>query len=208
MEKFAEKEQLIIAYSYDSDCKRLIGSFEYLWAEGTGLAANSTDIQPPTFKNGKIPTFDEDAQKWNLVDDNRRKTVYSTVNQSKSTIDYVGKIKDGFTLLEPTSTYDTWTGKAWADQRTDEEKEAERLKQFTTLNRLQFKLVLHENDLLQSIEDAIESIEDPKMKMKIQIQYSEADKFERTSESVQYMLQLMNLTSDEADKLWLQAMTF
>lgn len=205
MNLISEKDQLIIAYSFDQECKRLIGSFEYLWVVGTGLAANSTDIQPPTFKAGKIPVFDETAQKWNLVEDHRGKTVYSTADQSKSKIDYVGKIKDGFTLLEPTSTFETWTNKAWLDQRTDEEKEAERLKQFLPLTRRQFKLTLLENDLLATVESKIDLTEDPVQKTRIQIEYTESEKFERQSESVAYMVGMLDLSTEQVDAMWLQA---
>jgi len=76
-----------------------------------------------------------------------------------------------------------------------------------TLTRRQFKLTLLENDLIQVVESAIESIADQKLKTRIQIEYTESEKFERTSESVKYMLQLMNLTDEQADTLWLQAMT-
>lgn len=202
MNLISEKDQLIIAYSFDPDCKRLIGSFEYNWVEGTGLAANSTDIQPPNFKIGKIPVFDEDAQKWNLVEDHRNKTVYSTVNQSKSVIDYVDKIKDGFTLLEPTSTFQTWTGDAWADQRTDEEKEALKLASYPTLTNRQFHLTLVMKNLEDVVRSAIDAIEDPKRKAIIDIEFNKADSFKRTGTSMLFMQEQMGMSNDELNALW------
>ena len=56
MTLIAEQEQIIIAYSFDHADKHLIGSFEYHWAIGTGLAAHSTNLKPPAFKTGQIPT--------------------------------------------------------------------------------------------------------------------------------------------------------
>ena len=202
MNLISEKDQLIIAYSFDQECKRLIGSFEYNWVAGTGLAANSTDIQPPIFKTGKIPVFDETAQKWNLVEDHRGKTVYSTADQSKSKIDYVGEIKDGFTPLEPTSIFETWTGKAWLDQRTDEEKEALKLASYPALTTRQFHLTLVMKDLEDTVRSAIDAIEDQKRKAIINIEFNKADNFKRTGTSMLFMQEQMNMSNDELNELW------
>ena len=207
MTLIADKEQIITAYSYDRDDQHLIGSFEYHWAVGTGLAAQSTNIKPPAAKVGLVQVFDEEAQKWSQVEDHRLKTAFSTETKSAEKVDYIGKIKDGFTLLEPTSRFDTWTGTEWKDQRTDEEKETERLMQFLPLTRRQFKLALNSNDQLETVESKINQIDDPKQKALIQIEYMESEKFERQSESVKYMINMLDLTAEQVDAMWLQAMT-
>ena len=76
-----------------------------------------------------------------------------------------------------------------------------------SLSRRQFKLALLENGLLNTVEQMIESIEDPIIKARIQIEYSESERFERSNESVQYMLGVLNLTSDQVDEMWHFAMT-
>ena len=76
-----------------------------------------------------------------------------------------------------------------------------------SLNRRQFKLALLENGLLNTFEEMIESIEDPTIKARIQIEYSESECFERSNESVQYMLGVLELTSDQVDEMWRFAMT-
>lgn len=207
MTLIAEKEQIITAYSYDRDDKHLIGSFEYHWAIGTGLAAQSTNIKPPAAKVGLVQVFDENEQKWSQVEDHRLKTIFSTETKVANKVDYVGPIKNGFTLLEPASQFDTWDGEKWLDQRTDDEKEAERLKQFASLTRRQFKLTLLENGLLETIESKINQIEDPKQKSRIQIEYLESEKFERQSESVIYMINMLELTVEQVDQMWLHAMS-
>ena len=83
-----------------------------------------------------------------------------------------------------------------------------RLLQFKSLTRRQFKLALLENGLLETIEQMIESIEDPIVKTRIQIEYSESERFERTNDSVKYMLGVLDLTSDKVDEMWLQALNF
>lgn len=90
---------------------------------------------------------------------------------------------------------------------TDEQKEAHRLSQFSPLTRRQFKLTLLENELLETIESKIELIEDPKQKSRIQIEYLESEKFERTSESVVYMINMLELTAEQVDQMWLHAMS-
>lgn len=53
----------------------------------------------------------------------------------------------------------------------------------------------------------IGAIEDPTLKSRIQIEYSESERFERTNESVQYMLGVLDLTSDQVDEMWRYAIT-
>lgn len=89
----------------------------------------------------------------------------------------------------------------------DEEKELLRLSQFRPLTRRQFKLALLENGLLETVEQIIESIEDPILKTRIQIEYSESERFERTNESVKYMLGVLDLTLDQVDDMWRYALT-
>lgn len=203
----SEKTQIIIVYSYDADDQRLIGSFEYRWDIGTGLPNQSTNITPPKLVSGKVPVFNIEIEKWILVEDNRDKTVYSTTTQAESKIDYIGAIKDGFTELKPSSIFDTWTGTEWFDARTDEEKEAHRLSAYAPLSRRQFKLALLNHDLLLTVESSINAIEDPRLKMRIKIEYEESQTFLRTNTSVIYMLPLLKLTDQQVDEMWLEAMT-
>lgn len=89
---------------------------------------------------------------------------------------------------------------------SDEEIESVRLAQFLPLTRRQFKLALLENDLLETIEQAIATVSDKTLKMRIQIEYSESERFERSNESVQYMLSILNLTEQQVDEMWLYAL--
>ena len=90
---------------------------------------------------------------------------------------------------------------------SDEEKELFRLTQFKPLTRRQFKLALLENGLLETVEHMISGIEDPSIKARIQIEYSESERFERSNQSVQYMLGVLDLTSDQVDEMWRYAIT-
>lgn len=79
-------------------------------------------------------------------------------------------------------------------------------KHLRTLTRRQFKLALMQNDLLTAIETAIASIDDAALKTLIEIEYNEATSFERTSDSVAYMGALLDLTSEQMDAMWTQAL--
>lgn len=85
---------------------------------------------------------------------------------------------------------------------TDEEKEQIYLSNFPALTRRQFKLALLDNGLLNSVEASIEAIKDPIMKQRVQIEYSESERFERGNPSVKYMMDELNLNLEEVDKLW------
>lgn len=90
---------------------------------------------------------------------------------------------------------------------TDEEIEQLRLAEFTALTRRQFKLALLQNNLLETVEQSIAAIEDTTLKTRIEIEYNESEKFERSNDSVQYMLSILNLTDEQVDEMWRYAMT-
>lgn len=83
---------------------------------------------PPEFKNGYWPC--EKNGKWILIEDNREKTVYNIETKSAEKIDYLGKIKDGFTLLEPFE-FCRWEGEKWI--LDEEEKREFKIKKNVTI---------------------------------------------------------------------------
>lgn len=70
------------------------------------------------------------------------------------------------------------------------------------LSRRQFKLAMLENNLADAIETQINQIEDAKQKAIIQIEYTEATEFVRTSESVKYMCNLLGLSEEQVNQMW------
>ena len=81
------------------------------------------------------------------------------------------------------------------------------VKSLKPLTRRQFKLVLLDNDLLGDLETAISNIEDTIEKKRIEIEYTESDKFARTSESVKTMFALINQTEEQINQMWEQGLT-
>ena len=205
---FAEQDSTITAYSFDAVTKEYISSFEYFWAVGTGLAANSTQLQPLESKQGFAVLYDEESAVWSYIEDLRGTKVFSTSTQQESEIDYLGPIKEGFTTIKPLSFFETWTGEGWADQRTDEEKEAERLKQFTPLTRYQFFRALLENGYKSAdIEAKIQTIEDEFQRELFMLGWQSATNFVRTDESVLHMQNMLGWTDAQVDQMWEHALT-
>lgn len=89
---------------------------------------------------------------------------------------------------------------------TEDEKRAAYLASLKNLTRRQFKLTLLDFDLLDTIESKIAAIEDKATRQRIQIEYTEALEFNRTSDSVLYMCQMLELTESQVDEMWEHAM--
>ncbi|MEJ5137271.1 MULTISPECIES: hypothetical protein [Acinetobacter] len=112
------------------------------------------------------------------------------------------------TYSEPRPThFHIWSRGQWVDKRTSTEKRADYLNTLRPLTRRQFKLALLENNLLEKVESTIENIPDLSLRKRFQIEYTESDEFQRQSESVIAMCNLLELKDEEVDILWQQAMT-
>ena len=98
-------------YNYNKDTRELISealATESPLEKGVFLIpANATKKEPLALKSGFAVCFDETSEKWEYIEDNRNKTVYSTIDKRESKIDYLGDIKDGFTFDKPTE-FDKW----------------------------------------------------------------------------------------------------
>jgi len=92
-------------------------TFEYTgWSDeyinvGVSMPGHSTDIDPGDEVDGKIAVFTNGQ--WELYEDHRGGAVYSTTDASAVTVDYIGPVKDGYTILAPSGPYDKWDGEKW-----------------------------------------------------------------------------------------------
>ena len=89
---------------------------------------------------------------------------------------------------------------------TDEQLYEIYVKSLRPLTRRQFRLALLDVGLLDDLETAISNIEDTAEKRRIEIEYTESDKFARTSEIVKTMFTLINQTEDQINELWEKAL--
>ena len=81
------------------------------------------------------------------------------------------------------------------------------IKSLKPLTRRQFKLILLENGLLEQVETMINSVEDVTQRTRLQIEYTESTEFQRTSNSVKYMCNLLGLTEEQVNQMWEQGLT-
>lgn len=75
------------------------------------------------------------------------------------------------------------------------------------LTRRQFKLTLLNFNMLETIEQKLSEIQDASLRAKLQIEYTEATEFHRTSDSMNAMIQLLGLTSNQVNSMWEYGLT-
>ena len=202
---FAQETKTVRLYSFDSH-GIYCGAFDYKWEVGTGIAANSTLEVPPESQAGFVCVWNNQA--WELKEDHRDKVVYSTLDRSESKVDYIGSIKEGYTLLKPSTEFDSWNGTAWIDLRTDQEKLEYTRSQYPSLTRYQFLRCLLENGFKASdIEAQIQTIEDGFSRELALLGFKEATNFVRTDESIRAMQSVLGLTDEKVDQMWEYALT-
>lgn len=204
---FSKEDKLITVYSYDQDTKEYVGRFEYFWAKDTGLAANSTSVAPTSAAPfGYVLVWD--GVVWKPEEDHRDTTVYSTENKQEVKVDYLGKIKDGFTTLKPETEYQVWTGNSWVDPRTPEQIVNDVATKLPPLTRRQFKLALLENNLSDQVTLKISEIADPMTRARVQIEYEDSTTFERKNPSIELLLASLGLTEEQVNIMWQNALTY
>ena len=116
---------MIKIYRYDVKTKEFIQELEINEAYGTNLPFTTT-AKPLAKKDGFAICFND--TKWEYVEDNRDKTVYTKATKEELKVDYLGKIKDEHTLLVP-NQFDKWDeiSKNWIENI--EKKETQRIQE-------------------------------------------------------------------------------
>ena len=116
---------MIKIYRYDITTKEFIQELEINEAYGTNLPFTTT-VKPLAKKEGFAVCFN--GTKWELVEDNRNKTIYVKATKEELKVDYLGKIKDEHTLLIP-KQFDEWdyNQNKWVENI--EKKETQRIQQ-------------------------------------------------------------------------------
>lgn len=76
------------------------------------------------------------------------------------------------------------------------------------LTRRQFKLALLYENLTDDVEAAIEGIQDTLTKEGVRIEYTEGTKFHRTSDSIQYLASVLDISTEELNTIWEKAVNY
>jgi len=98
-------------------------SLEYL-PQGVGLPALCFVDKPTLPKVGLALVRSLDGSAWETPPDYRGKTVYSTETGQPESVTRIGELDNGVTLLAPATPYDTWNGKTWVTDTTQQQDAA------------------------------------------------------------------------------------
>ena len=131
-------------------------------------------------------------------------------------LDLLNKINSGYRVFsdltisdQRPSIFHEWINHEWIDNRTEDQKLADEIKWLPALTRRQFRLALINNGYnLSEIEQTIGNIEDDLQRQTIQIEWEDAQIFERTSASLNTMAGLLGLDDRQINDLWKKAMKF
>lgn len=121
--KMTNTNRTITIYNLSSSTNEFIGKGDGYIPANTGLPAYSTDIAPPTVKDGFVAVFNSDSCKWSLVEDHRGKVVYDIHTGEAITINQLGKLPDDVVSVAPEGHFVKWDGDKWVHD-TDAEKTA------------------------------------------------------------------------------------
>lgn len=187
---------MIKIYRYDITTKEFMQEIEINEAYGTNLPFTTT-IKPLTKKDGFAICFN--GTKWEYIEDNRNKTVYSKDTKEELKVDYLGKIKDEHTLLIP-KQFDKWDeiSKNWIED-IELKKEYEKSLIPKTITLRQARLYLLSIGLLDDLENIINQ------NRAYQIEWEYANQIERESSLVTILGQALNLDSDAIDNMFMEA---
>lgn len=107
---FALTSGYILVHIYDSN-GIYTHSEEQFVSIGCGLAANAVlDAPLPTEPHFAVQRV---GNKWQYIADHRGKKVYSLKDRSSITVEKVGKIPEGYTLIKPFNDVCEWNGNYW-----------------------------------------------------------------------------------------------
>jgi len=138
-----------VVYNVDAKGEFLQATYQYL-PVGVGLPANAYLDAPKSVKDNQA--IIHNSQKWTYPKDFRGQKVYSIITGIEKTITEIGDIPDDYTLLKPTSEFDSWDGEQWV---LDTEKQHQHDINVATSQKKQ--LLSDVNEQISYLQDAIDA---------------------------------------------------
>lgn len=105
------------------------------------------------------------------------------------------------------SQYHSFIDGKWCDKRTNKQKKKDYQSTLIPLTRRQFMLCLVKYELDDAIQAEINNIQDVKQRKLLNIEFKDAQTFERFSEPVLSMMSLIALDESKINEMWEHAMT-
>ncbi|MBJ8407131.1 tail fiber assembly protein [Citrobacter cronae] len=149
--KMTNTNRTITIYNLSSATNEFIGKGDGYIPANTGLPAYSTDIAPPTTKDGFVAVFNFDSGKWSLVEDHRGKVVYDIHTGESTTINQLGKLPDDVVSVAPEGHFVKWDGKKWVH-----DADAEKIAQITQATQQKESLLALAASKIAPLQDAVD----------------------------------------------------
>lgn len=139
-----------IIYNVDSQTGEYQGATYQFLPVGVGLPAYAYLDAPKKVEDDYAIVRQGD--KWIYPVDHRGKAIYSTETGAESIVTNIGDTPEGYTLLKPTSDFDSWNGKKWV---LDKEKQHQY--DVTTAQSQQSQLLNDANSAISNLQDAVDA---------------------------------------------------
>lgn len=139
-----------IIYNVDSQTGEYRGATYHFLPVGVGLPAYAYLDAPKKVEDDYAIVRQGD--KWIYPVDHRGKAIYSTETGAESIVTNIGDTPEGYTLLKPTSDFDSWNGKKWV---LDKEKQHQY--DVTTAQSQQSQLLNDANSAISNLQDAVDA---------------------------------------------------
>lgn len=101
----------LTVYNFDSLTGEYTGTTNEYLAQGVGIPAGACTTAPPVSDTGRVAIYRDGS--WQIINDRRGETVYSTSDGSAQLITAPGDYPAGTTRLAPTTGFDKWDGAKW-----------------------------------------------------------------------------------------------
>lgn len=121
---WAETSGYTMTYIADHETAVYLSPYDVWVSEGTGLPAGAYHDAPPAPIEGKAIV--RQVTGWQFVTDLRGEVVYDKSTGHPFTVNAIGDLLEQYTLLEPSSPYDKWTGDGWEkDEYAEQQAKSE-----------------------------------------------------------------------------------
>ena len=140
---------LVVYHVYANTGEYSSPSYQYL-PVGVGLPADSYADAPDEVDEGHAIVRQGD--KWTYPVDYRGRAVYSTESGVGMLVTAIGDIPEGFTLLKPSSEFDSWDGEKWV---LDKEKQHQH--DVAVAQSKQSQLLREVNAEIVHLQDAVDA---------------------------------------------------
>lgn len=145
----AVSEGIAHVYHFNSVTGEYLGASDETIPEGVSIPGSSTLIAPGESVTDHVWVFLSGA--WELKEDHRGQTYYSTKDQSSIVVSHIGTIATEYVNLVPGSRFDVWDGSLWVI-----DKAAEQQAVIESINTEKAQRLQRATDTINLLQDAVD----------------------------------------------------